>query len=405
MKGILDGLRIVEAAAFVAAPMAGVTLAQMGADVIRIDPIGGGLDYRRWPVTADGTSLYWSGLNKGKRSIAVNLDLIEGQELARSLIVAPGTDAGIFVTNLSASGPMSYASLIEKRPDLIMVHITGSPDGAIAVDYTVNSAVGFPAVTGRSLDGEPINHVLPAWDSVCAMVTTTAILAAERHRRTTGQGQYVRIALSDVAMAVVGNLGYLAEVEINSTERKAHGNDVYGTFGRDFITRDGRRLMILAITPRQWKSLLAAMDLGKAVQAIESTLGIDCFQEADRWGARESLFPLVEDWVLSRDFDEVRSKLDDHHVLWGPYQTFTELVANDKRCSIANPMFEEVDHPGIGKYLTPGLPIEFSQAQRVPAGSTPRLGEHTEEVLSELLGLDQLSIEALRKKGLVGSDG
>ena len=130
MKGILDGLRIVEAAAFVAAPMAGVTLAQMGADVIRIDPIGGGLDYHRWPVTADGASLYWSGLNKGKRSIAVNLDSTEGQELARSLIVAPGADAGIFVTNLSASGPMSYASLIEKRPDLIMVHITGSPDGA-----------------------------------------------------------------------------------------------------------------------------------------------------------------------------------------------------------------------------------------------------------------------------------
>jgi 2-methylfumaryl-CoA isomerase len=145
------------------------------------------------------------------------------------------------------------------------------------------------------------------------------------------------------------------------------------------------------------------MDLSEAVQAIESTLGIDCFQEGDRWGARESLFPLVEDWVRSRDFDEVCAKLDGHHVLWGPYQTFTELVANDKRCSVANPMFEEVDHPGIGKYLTPGLPIEFSQAQRVPAGLTPRLGEHTEEVLSELLGLDQLSIEALRKKGLVGS--
>lgn len=403
MNGILSGLRIVEAAAFVAAPMAGVTLAQMGADVIRIDPIGGGLDYHRWPVTADGTSLYWSGLNKGKRSIAINLGSVEGRELASLLISAPGADAGIFVTNLSASGPMSYASLIEKRPDLIMVHITGSPDGAIAVDYTVNSAVGFPAVTGPSQDGEPVNHVLPAWDSVCAMVTTTAILAAERHRRATGQGQYVRIALSDVAMAVVGHLGYLAEVEINSTEREACGNDVYGTFGRDFRTRDGHRLMILAITPRQWGSLLVAMELNEAVQAIESSRGIDCFQEADRWRARDLLFPLVEEWARNRDFDNIRAALDKHDVLWGPYQTFAQLMENDKRCSAANPMFQKVDHPGIGRYLTPGLPIEFSKVQRVPAGPTPRLGEHTDEILSEVLGLDPSRIHALREEGLVAS--
>lgn len=403
MNGILNGLRIVEAAAFVAAPMAGVTLAQMGADVIRIDPIGGGLDYRRWPVTADGTSLYWSGLNKGKRSIAINLGSVEGRELASSLISAPGADAGIFVTNLSASGPMSYASLIEKRPDLIMVHITGSPDGAIAVDYTVNSAVGFPAVTGPSQDGGPVNHVLPAWDSVCAMVTTTAILAAERHRRATGQGQYVRIALSDVAMAVVGHLGYLAEVEINSTEREACGNDVYGTFGRDFRTRDGHRVMILAITPRQWGSLLVAMDLNEAVQAIESSRGIDCFQEADRWRARDLLFPLVEEWARNRDFDNIRAALDEHDVLWGPYQTFTQLMENDKRCSAANPMFQKVDHPGIGRYLTPGLPIEFSEVQRVPAGPAPRLGEHTDEILSEVLGLGPSRIHVLREEGLVSS--
>ena len=403
MNGILSGMRIVEATAFIAAPTAGLTLAQMGADVIRIDPLGGGLDYQRWPVTADGASLYWAGLNKGKRSIAIDLSAPEGREVATSLITAAGDDAGIFLTNLSASGSMSYASLAEKRRDLIMVHITGSPDGTIAVDYTVNSAVGFPVVTGPENQDEPVNHVLPAWDAMCGMTAATAILAAERHRRLTEEGQYVRIALSDVAMAAAGHLGYLAEVEVNQVERASHGNAVYGTFGRDFMTRDGRRVMIVAVTPRQWASLLQAMELTDAVEEIERARGIDCALEADRWLARDALFPLVEAWTGNRDFDDVQGALDRHGVLWGPYQTFAELLANDPRCSTDNPMFQEVDHAGIGRYLTPGSPIEFGGVERVPAGSAPRLGEHTDEILAEVLRLETHEIRALHDKGLVAS--
>ena len=101
-NAMLSGLRVIEGSAFVAAPLAGMTLAQQGADVIRFDPIGGGLDYTRWPITADGTSLYWHGLNKGKRSIAVDIRSAPGRELISALICAPGTDAGIFLTNFPA---------------------------------------------------------------------------------------------------------------------------------------------------------------------------------------------------------------------------------------------------------------------------------------------------------------
>src|SRR3546814_19060845 len=86
MNEIVKGLRVVEASAFIAAPYAGLTLAQMGADVIRIDPVGGGLDHRRWPVTQDGVSLYWAGLNKGKRSITLKLREAEGREIAAALM-------------------------------------------------------------------------------------------------------------------------------------------------------------------------------------------------------------------------------------------------------------------------------------------------------------------------------
>src|SRR6187402_284167 len=111
---ILAGLRLVEAAAFVAAPLGGMTLAQMGADVIRIDTLGGGLDYRRWPVTKDNTSLFWCGLNKSKRSVALDLGKPEGREIAMGLITAPGDDAGILLTNFPPRGWLDYEQLRER---------------------------------------------------------------------------------------------------------------------------------------------------------------------------------------------------------------------------------------------------------------------------------------------------
>ena len=99
MNGILKGLRVIEGSAFIAAPSAGLTMAQMGAEVIRFDPIGGGLDYRRWPVTANGESIYWAGLNKGKKSIAVDIRNPRGRDLLTNLICQPGNNNGISCGN------------------------------------------------------------------------------------------------------------------------------------------------------------------------------------------------------------------------------------------------------------------------------------------------------------------
>ena len=164
--GILDGMRVVEGSAFVAAPLGGMTLAQLGADVIRFDPIGGGLDRNRWPVTEDGKSLFWAGMNKGKRSIQVDLRSPAGQELATALITAPGDEAGLFLTNFPARGWLDYEALREGREDLIMVSINGNYDGTSAVDYTVNPATGFPWATGPRHLSVPFNHLLPAWDAI-----------------------------------------------------------------------------------------------------------------------------------------------------------------------------------------------------------------------------------------------
>jgi 2-methylfumaryl-CoA isomerase len=401
MPGALEGLRIVESAAFIAAPLGGMTLAQLGADVIRCDPIGGGLDYRRWPVTRDGHSLYWAGLNKGKRSIALDLAAPRGRELLTALVTAPGPNAGLFITNFPAKGWLAYDALKQRRADLIMMNVLGNPDGSSAVDYTVNCAAGFPYATGPTGATGPVNHVLPAWDIATGATAAVGLLAAERHRTRTGAGQYIKLALSDVAFAMAGNLGHIAEAQINNEVRARMGNELYGALGRDFVTRDGQSLMIVAITPKQWQGLVEATGLAAAVADIERRRRLDLAQEGDRFRARADLFPLLEAWTAARDLADVAAAFDRHGVCWGPYRDFGAMVREDPRCSAANPMFAPVEQPGIGRYLMPGSPLEFSGAARLPPAPAPRLGEHTDQVLGEVLGLTGREIGALHDAKIV----
>jgi 2-methylfumaryl-CoA isomerase len=264
MYNLLAALPVIEASSFVASPTAGLYLAQFGAEVIRVDQIGGGPDFRRWPVTAENNSLYWENLNRAKKSVALDLGRPEGRELLQELVRATGQ----LVTNFPASGFLSHDTLAKGRADLITVRVMGWPDGSPALDYTVNNSVGYPMLTGAGPD--PVNHVLPAWDLLTGAYAAFALLAAIQRRNASGEGGEVRLPLSDVAIGTVANMGGLAEVLYSGANRPRLGNAVYGLFGRDFTTRDGQRTMIAVVTPRQWANLVAALHLGDAVAAIEA---------------------------------------------------------------------------------------------------------------------------------------
>lgn len=402
MAGMLSGIRVVESSAFVAAPVCGMTLAQLGADVIRFDPIGGGVDANRWPVTAKGESLYWAGLNKGKRSFAVNLADPRGRELVSALIAAPGANAGFFLTNLPVREGLDYETLKRRRADLIMLLIQGNPDGTTAVDYTVNAAVGFPFITGPESAIGPVNNVLPAWDLTCGLHAAIGLLTADRHRRLTGEGQQITLSLFNVGAALTAALGYTAEAEINGTDRERLGNAVYGTFGRDFPTSDGRRVMVAIVTARQMIDLARATGLEAGMKAIEAARGLDLRKDGDRWAAREALAQLFEPWFAARPYSEIAGVLGRAGILFGPYQRFAELVRDDARFTTAkNRMIAEVDQPNIGRYRVPGSPLEFGAGQRLPPGPAPRLGQHTDEILSGVLGLGSGAIGQLHDAGVV----
>ncbi len=398
--GILHGLRIVEASAFVAAPLGGMTLAQMGADVIRIDLPQGGLDYRRWPVTREGTSLFWSGLNKGKRSVVIDVTTAQGRELAEALVTAPGDDAGILLTNFPPRGWLDFDRLKERREDLIQLTIQGDRHGSAAVDYTVNARTGLPYLTGPENIPGAVNHVLPAWDLITGQMAALGLLAAERQRRQTGKGQHVKLALEDVALASLGHLGFIAEAQLG-TARARYGNALFGAFGRDFVTLDGERLMIVGLTLKQWRSLCAATDITESIRALGVQRGVDLDEEGERFHARDAIAALLARWVGSRTFAEVATVFEARSVCWSRYQSVKQLVDQDPACSLSNPMFRTVDHPGVGPLLTPGTPFDFGSG-RVPAQAAPSLGEHTDEVLTQVLGLTGAELERLRIQRIVG---
>ena len=375
----LAGVRIVEISSFVAIPLAGMTLAQLGAEVVRIDPIGGAADYHRWPVTRAGESIYWAGLNKGKRSMEVDMRSAGGQDLVQRLITA----AGVFITNVAGRQWHSYETLSRLRPDLIQLEVVGRGDGTTGVDYTVNAATGFPLVTGPVDHVGPVNHVMPSWDVSCGLYAALSILAALRRRDSTGAGSNIRLPLDDVALATAANLGFLTEVMVNGEQRPRLGNAIFGQYGRDFTSNDGASFMVVALTARHFRDLTELTGSTETVAALAQRLGADFADEGQRYEHRDALNDIFAQWFGSHTTAEVNSALAASSVLWERYRSFAEVV-NSPRVQ-DNPLFASLEQDRIGSYLAPGLPMSVDGGH-IPAAPAPVLGADNRNVPAEWLG-------------------
>jgi len=395
----LEGLRVVECSSFVAGPSGCLTLAMLGADVVKVDPIGGPADINRWPVSSrSGQSLFWSSLNRGKRSVAVDLRSPEGHELVIALATRPGPEGGLVVDNNVGRPWLTYEALAARRPDLIQVHIQGYNDGRPAVDYTVNAEVGVPGMTGPVGSADPVNHVVPAWDLLTGMSAVTGLLAALRRRDATGEGSYISLALADVALAAVASMGWLAEAT-EQGDRPRHGNHLFGAFGVDFATSDGHRVMAVALTVRQWRNLVTVTGTGRVFAALEEAAEVDLSLETDRFQMRETIAAVMRPWFAGRSVDQVTRELDEAQVLWSRYRTMSETVLELGK-DPASSVVTEIDQPGIGPVTSARSPLRLGGTWTEPV-SAPRFGQDTDEVLAEVLGLSDAEIGALHDRGVV----
>lgn len=378
----LEGVRVLELSSYVATPLCGLTLAQLGADVVRIEAPGGAPDRTRLPTASGGSSYYWSGLNKGKRAIAVDLSTREGQEVVAEL----AAEADVVIANAPYRGLVTAEALRERHPRLVHVRLSGTWTGAGAVDYVVQAKVGFQQVTGPKGASVPVNHVLPAWDLAAGLYLATGVLAALHQREATGRGAGITLALEDVALATAGNLGLLTQAQDEPEDRGPDGNHVYGTYGRDFALADGERIMLVVLTARHWHTLLEVTGLRAVVEGIESGLDIDLDDEQQRYAHREVISALLEPWFRQHDLDSLTAAFEGHRVLWSPYRTFAQ--AADELAD--NPLFAELDQPGIGRHLAPGSPLVFDDQRPLPRPA-PAVGQHTHEVLAPHVGESRYS--------------
>jgi 2-methylfumaryl-CoA isomerase len=378
----LAGLQVVELGSFVAVPSAGLALRQAGARVIRVDPVGGAPDVRRWPLGRDGRSLYWAGLNRGKESVELDLASAAGQAALRELVCAGGAGGGILLTNLAAKAWLADDLLRRDRPDLIYVQVTGRADGGPAVDYTVNAASGLAYATGPEDGTGPVNQALPAWDLLAGCHAAFAVLAAARHRAATGAGTFCRLPLEDVALSTLTTLGYLPEAQLTGTSRPPQGNQLYGTFGAAMPLADGSQVMIVALTGRQWRSLLEVTGTAAVVAALETALEADFSDEGQRYRHRKVLLAVMQPWFAARTPAEAAGALRGSHVLWSPFRHLAEVAADLTSAGEGGAVWP-AEETGFGLNLVTEGPAT-RDGRRPPLTSAPRLGEHTESVLAGL---------------------
>lgn len=393
----LTGVSIVESSAFVPAPLAGMALSQFGADVIRVDAIGGGIDYRRAPcVNESGRSLFWTSLNAGKRSLAIDFRKPEARELLQELVIQTGN----LLTNRAASW-LNHSALSERRKDLISCVIEGNPDGSSAMECTIQSATGLPMLARKSLEDGPVNSPFPAWDVITAYQAAFSFMGAINRRLVSGQGSEIKLAMSDVAFSTISHLGLLPEAEISGRDRPPAGNDVYGAFGRDFRTADGTYVMVVAITLPQWQALVACCQAQAAISSAQERCGLDFNDELQRYEGREVIAQLLSPWFRAREFSEVERALNVSKVSWGKYATVKQLLDADHRVGTQNPLFERRVTPGVGEHLGAHLAARFENCERTGSSGAALLGTHTDEILHTVLGLSSIEIARLHDARIV----
>ncbi len=410
MYKLLTDLSIIEVSSFVASPTAGLYCAQMGAEVIRVDHVAGGLDYDRFMLTSEGRSLSWENLNRAKKSVALDLRSGEGRELCVEL----ASRTGQCITNLPEQSFLSHAAMEARRPEngdaMISLRIMGWHDGRQAMDFTVNAASGYPLMTGpedwpEGLDAAtapPINQVMPAWDFITGAYSAFALLAALRHRDATAEGAEVRVPLGDVAIGTLANSGAMAEMLYRGADRERLGNAIWGAFGRDFRSRDGVRFMVAALTPKQWDGLIAAFDLAAPIGVLEAELGVQ-FADGDepRFTHRHRLFDLFERTIAAHDYAALEGMMKAHGCTYERYRTAHE-AATDPVLVADNPLFgpSPANPSGFEYPATRSFANLPGRAPGDPAPA-PYLGEHSEEVLAERLGLSSGAIGKLVDAGTV----
>jgi formyl-CoA transferase len=378
-----------------AGPYCAMMLGDLGADVIKVESPDGD-DTRRWgPPYRGGESAYYLCCNRNKRGVVVNLGTPEGREIVRRLAAESDVLVENFRLGKMEAWGLGCEELLRENPGLIYCSLSGygrtGPDANLpGYDYVLQGAGGIMSVTGDP-DGAPAKVGVAIVDLTAGMFALSAILAALRVRDQTGQGQFIDISLLDSHLAWLANVGsnYLLSGEVPDRYGNGHPNIVpYETFAAS----DG--WLVLAVgNDRQWARFCAAIER-------PDLLSDPRFATNDaRVANRVTLVPMLAAIFSERTLDEWLAMLREADVPAGPVNTVDRALESPQ--ARARGMLQEIEHPTIGPLRLVASPLKLAATPPIMRRHPPMLGEHTDEVLRDVMGMDDERLAALRAGGVI----
>ena len=397
MPGPLDGIRVVDLSRVVVGPYCTMVLGDMGADVIKIEIPGRGDETRMWgPPFVGGESAYYISLNKNKRSLTLDFKKEKGKEILRQLISVSDVLVENYRLGTLEKAGFGYEKMKESNPRIIYCSITGyGPTGPMAhelgVDVVVAAEAGLIGITGEQ-DRPPSKVGVAITDILTALFAQGAIANALYHREKTGKGQKLDLSLFESQVSTLFNLSqsYLVSGDIPQRWGLAHASIVPY---QGFRTKDDAYIMVAVTSERMWEKFCQVMGIPELVRDSRFD------ENRKRVTNRDQLVPLLEQKIAAGDSDEWISKFRGVGIPCGRVNTM-DRVFSHPQIQPRN-MVVELDHPTAQKVKLVGVPVKYSKTPGSVRLPPPLLGQHTDEILSELLGYSQGEIDALRQEEIV----
>jgi crotonobetainyl-CoA:carnitine CoA-transferase CaiB-like acyl-CoA transferase len=396
--GMLAGLRVLDAGTMIAGPFAGTLAADHGADVIKIEQPGAGDPIRGWSPRKDGVSLWWKVIARNKRLVTLDLSHPRGREVFLELVASADAVIENYRPGTFARWGLSYEELSAVNPRIVLVSVSGygqtGPYASRPGYGTVAEAMsGLPSFTGFP-DGPPTLSAFPLADSVAAVFALVGLLGAvyERDVRGSGRGQVVDVSLYEPLFRLVESqvIGY-DQLGIVKARR---GNRIEEDSPRNaYATADGEWIAISASSDRTFARLAAA--IGRPGLPADPRYRTN----ADRIANDVELDAIVAAWMVERTAAEVMEQLERCDVVAGRVYTIVDALADPQYR--ARQTVVSVPDPDFGSVRMPGVVPGLSRTAGTVSWPGGRLGEHTDEVLRELAGLDEAGLAGLRAAGVV----
>ncbi len=393
----LGDLTVLDLSRVLAGPYCSMMLGDLGADVIKVERPELGDDTRHWdPPSAGGEAAYYLCVNRNKRSLTVNLKEAEGREIIREL----ARKSDILIENykvgtLDKMG-LGYEEIKKVNPGIIYCSITGfGQNGPYkdkpGYDFMIQGMGGIMSFTGDP-EGPPMKVGVAIVDITAGLFASSAILAALRHREKTGAGQYIDIALLDSVVAWLANVGsnYLISGQLPRRFGNAHPNIVPY---EPFMAEDGVYIALAVGNDPQWRKFCKLAGIEELAEDPRFATN------AARVNHREELIPIIREKMLDRPAEEWLKLLDENKIPCGPIKTLDKVFSDPQ--VLEREMVADVPHPTAESFKMAASPMKLTETPCEITRHPPLLGEHTDEVLKEMLDIDEKRIAALRASGII----